>query len=110
MPKTLEGQLTAKGFRFFVDTLLRVQPVGRAEMQELRVQIDNEASDSQSLAATTSNLLSTLTRCSRTQLPPHYSWPALRAGKRLPGQWASTRCCYWMMRTSPTSRQTSPGN
>lgn len=84
-PHTSAGRVpTAKGFRFFVDTLLRVQPVGRAEMQELRVQIDNEATDSQSLAATTSNLLSTLTRLAGLVTLPKAKHCTLRQLEFLP--------------------------
>ena len=44
-------------------------------------------------------------------LPPitPAAWTATAMG-RPRWTWASTRCCYWMTRTSPTSRPTSPDN
>lgn len=84
-PHTSAGRVpTPKGFRFFVDTLLRVQPVGQSELRELRKQIDSEAADSQSLATTTSNLLSTLTRLAGLVTLPKTSHCTLRHLEFLP--------------------------
>ncbi len=84
-PHTSAGRVpTAKGFRFFVDTLLRLQPVGRSELQELRKQIGSEISDSQSLAATTSNLLSSLTRLAGLVTLPKDAHCTLRQLEFLP--------------------------
>ncbi|MGW8367428.1 MAG: heat-inducible transcriptional repressor HrcA [Gammaproteobacteria bacterium] len=84
-PHTSAGRVpTAKGFRFFVDTLLRLQPVGRTELQELRKQIGGEISDSQSLAATTSNLLSSLTRLAGLVTLPKDAHCTLRQLEFLP--------------------------
>ena len=84
-PHTSAGRVpTPKGFRFFVDTLLRVQPVGQSELRELRKQIDSEAANSQSLATTTSNLLSSLTRLAGLVTLPKTSHCTLRHLEFLP--------------------------
>jgi heat-inducible transcriptional repressor len=62
-PHTSAGRVpTDKGYRFFVDTLLRVQPLDDASVSELRRQLDGEHDTSKALVSAASQLLSSLTR------------------------------------------------
>ncbi len=62
-PHTSAGRVpTDKGYRFFVDTLLRVQPLESDAVQELRRQFDVAAEGSRSLVAAASQMLSRVTQ------------------------------------------------
>src|SRR6185437_11757178 len=67
-PHTSAGRIpTDKGYRFFVDTLLHIQPVEEAAAAEIRRQLEGRQSESarespKDLIATVSQLLSTVTR------------------------------------------------
>lgn len=61
-PHTSAGRVpTPKGYRFFVDTLLRVQPLEQAAEADIRRRLGN-SDDSRSLVAAASQLLSSLTQ------------------------------------------------
>ena len=62
-PHTSAGRVpTDKGYRFFVDTLLRVQPLEGDAVQELRRQFDAAAEGSRSVVAAASQMLSRVTQ------------------------------------------------
>ncbi len=62
-PHTSAGRVpTDKGYRFFVDTLLRVQPPDESSMAEIRRQVDGSRESSKELIASVSQLLSKVTR------------------------------------------------
>lgn len=62
-PHTSAGRVpTDKGYRFFVDTLLRIQPLDSAAVAEMRRQLDNPHGSSKALVAAASQLLSSVTR------------------------------------------------
>ena len=63
-PHTSAGRIpTDKGYRFFVDTLLHVQPMDEAAAAEMRRQLDtNRGDSSKELIATASQFLSSITR------------------------------------------------
>jgi len=62
-PHTSAGRIpTDKGYRFFVDTLLRVQPLDEGAVAEIRRQVDGNRESSKELIATVSQLLSSVTR------------------------------------------------
>lgn len=63
-PHTSAGRVpTDRGYRFFVDTLLRVQPVDQMAVEELRRHLGTGSYDSsKSLVATASQVLSNFTR------------------------------------------------
>jgi heat-inducible transcriptional repressor len=63
-PHTSAGRIpTDRGYRFFVDTLLRVQPVDQIAVEELRRHLGAGSYDtSKSLVATASQVLSNFTR------------------------------------------------
>ncbi len=61
-PHTSSGRVpTDKGYRFFVDTLLHVQPLENSAVTELRRQLDAGHDSSKSLIAAASQLLSSVT-------------------------------------------------
>jgi heat-inducible transcriptional repressor len=61
-PHTSAGRVpTDKGYRFFVDSLLQVQPVEESAAAEIRRQFENGRESSKELVATVSQLLSSLT-------------------------------------------------
>jgi heat-inducible transcriptional repressor len=62
-PHTSAGRVpTDKGYRFFVDTLLKVQPLESEAVQALRRQLDAAQDGSKSLVATASQVLSRVTQ------------------------------------------------
>lgn len=68
-PHTSAGRVpTALGYRFFVDSLLTIQPLNSVEMSQLEEQL--HADDPQRLASNASQLLSDLTRFAGVVLVP----------------------------------------
>lgn len=62
-PHTSAGRVpTDKGYRYFVDALLRFQPPGPAEIAELKRHFDMRAGDPKALVAAASQLVSGLTQ------------------------------------------------
>ncbi|HEY5103178.1 MAG TPA: heat-inducible transcriptional repressor HrcA [Steroidobacteraceae bacterium] len=61
-PHTSAGRIpTDKGYRFFVDTLLQVQPLDGAAVTEIRRQLDGSHDNKKALVAAASQLLSSVT-------------------------------------------------
>lgn len=61
-PHTSAGRIpTDKGYRFFVDSLLKVQPLGSSEVEEFKRGLETESLDSKTLANAASRLLSSVT-------------------------------------------------
>ncbi len=78
-PHTSAGRVpTDRGYRFFVDTLLKCRPINRQEAERLRQRIDSNARDSRTLAASTSNLLSALTHLAGVVTVPQQKNAELR--------------------------------
>ena len=62
-PHTSAGRVpTDKGYRFFVDTLLRMQPLDESAVAEIRRQVDGKRESSKDLISSVSQLLSTVTK------------------------------------------------
>ncbi|HEY3783978.1 MAG TPA: heat-inducible transcriptional repressor HrcA [Steroidobacteraceae bacterium] len=62
-PHTSAGRVpTDKGYRFFVNTLLRVKPMDESAIAEIRRQVDNNRDSSKELIATVSQFLSSVTQ------------------------------------------------
>jgi heat-inducible transcriptional repressor len=62
-PHTSAGRVpTDKGYRFFVDTLLRLKPLDEAAIADIRRQVDGNRDSSKDLIATVSQLLSSVTK------------------------------------------------
>ncbi|HEY1992285.1 MAG TPA: heat-inducible transcriptional repressor HrcA [Gammaproteobacteria bacterium] len=62
-PHTSAGRIpTAKGYRLFVDTLLKVRPLEEQEVRAMRDHLDPGRSNPQQLLVSASNMLSAITR------------------------------------------------
>jgi heat-inducible transcriptional repressor len=62
-PHTSAGRVpTPKGYRFFIDTLLQVQPLESAAADQMRRQFTSSAEDPRALVAVASQLLSNVTQ------------------------------------------------
>ena len=78
-PHTSAGRVpTPRGFRFFVDTLLRIKPLSSNEMRVLASKISVGAQDQQSLVASTSAMLSSLTSLAGVVTTPRQPHASLR--------------------------------
>ncbi len=61
-PHTSAGRIpTDKGYRFFVDTLLKLKPLGSEEIEEIERRLDTDAPTGRSLVQTVSQMLSNVT-------------------------------------------------
>jgi heat-inducible transcriptional repressor len=68
-PHTSAGRIpTARGYRFFVDTLLKIKPLGMIEINQLEGQL--HAENTQKLVISASQLLSDLTRFAGVVMTP----------------------------------------
>ena len=77
-PHTSAGRVpTDKGYRFFVNTLLKVQPPGEGDIQSLQRAFESRADDPQALVATASQVLSSITRLAGVVLVPRQAHAAL---------------------------------
>jgi heat-inducible transcriptional repressor len=85
-PHTSAGRVpTAKGYRFFVDTLLQLQPMAIAEISRLQNQLVEDASgDTKAVAAAASSALSALTRMAGVVTLPRQKQLTLRQIEFLP--------------------------
>ncbi|HET6725157.1 MAG TPA: heat-inducible transcriptional repressor HrcA [Gammaproteobacteria bacterium] len=85
-PHTSAGRVpTVKGYRFFVDTLLEVQPLAETEIETLRDTLSiGDADNPQILLTSTSNLLSAITRMAGVVTLPHRDNPSWRQIEFLP--------------------------
>lgn len=79
-PHTSAGRVpTAKGYRFFVDTLVKLQPLATAEIARLQIQFSTEATgDSKMLAEAASAALSSLTQMAGVVTLPRQKQATLR--------------------------------
>jgi heat-inducible transcriptional repressor len=77
-PHTSAGRIpTDKGYRFFVDTLIRLQPPGNVEVSELERRFEATRNDSKSLVASTSQMLSAITQMAGVVTIPRAHHPSL---------------------------------
>ena len=77
-PHTSAGRVpTDKGYRFFVNTLLKVQPPGEGDIQSLQRAFESRADDPKALVATASQVLSSITRLAGVVLVPRQVHAAL---------------------------------
>lgn len=85
-PHTSAGRVpTAKGYRFFVDTLVRLQPMPDEEISRLQLQLkDRFRGDSKAIAAAASSALSALTSLAGVVTIPRQSHVTLRHIEFLP--------------------------
>jgi heat-inducible transcriptional repressor len=85
-PHTSAGRVpTAKGYRFFVDTLVKLQPLDAADVSRLQNQLLAEAEgDAKALAEAASAALSSLTQMAGVVTLPRQKQMALRQVEFLP--------------------------
>jgi heat-inducible transcriptional repressor len=80
-PHTSAGRVpTAKGYRFFVDTLLKLQPLALREVAQLQLQLHDESvsGGAKAIAATASSALSVLTSMAGVVTIPRQKRTTLR--------------------------------
>jgi heat-inducible transcriptional repressor len=84
-PHTSAGRVpTIKGYRFFVDTLIKLTPPKGEELLRFTQSLDEAAGDPQALALSVSNLLSAVTSLAGIVTVPRRSQTALRQIEFLP--------------------------
>jgi heat-inducible transcriptional repressor len=84
-PHTSAGRIpTIKGYRFFVDTIVRMSPPQREDLLKLERQLTRGNDDPQALALSTSTLLSSVTHLAGVVTVPRRSHSALRQIEFLP--------------------------
>ena len=77
-PHTSAGRIpTDKGYRFFVDTLLKYQPVEHDKIQAIRERLGEHGENPKALVAAASQLLSSVTRLAGVVTLPRQSHAAL---------------------------------
>src|SRR4029453_6120562 len=77
-PHTPAGRVpTDKGYRYFVDALLRYQPPEQAEIAELRRHFETRAGDAKALVAVASQVVSSLTHLAGVVTVPRETHAAL---------------------------------
>lgn len=77
-PHTSAGRIpTDKGYRFFVDTLLKFQPLGDDQVAAIRNRLGELSSDPKALVAAASQMLSSVTRLAGVVTLPRQSHAAL---------------------------------
>jgi heat-inducible transcriptional repressor len=85
-PHTSAGRIpTARGYRFFVDTLVKLQPLAAVEVTRLESQLASEAAaDAKALAEVASAALSSLTQMAGVVTLPRPKYATLRQVEFLP--------------------------
>ena len=84
-PHTSAGRIpTPKGYRLFVDTLVRYRPPGDTDIDKLRSQIQGQGDDAGALVSSVSKTLSEFTSLAGVVTIPHAQHPALRQIEFLP--------------------------
>jgi heat-inducible transcriptional repressor len=84
-PHTSAGRVpTPKGYRLFVDTLVRYRQPKDGDIDELRSQIQRKVDDADALVSSVSNLLSDFTNLAGVVTVPHAQHAALRQIEFLP--------------------------
>jgi len=77
-PHTSAGRIpTDKGYRFFVDTLLKLQPLHHDEIEDIERRLGAEAANGRSLVQTASQMLSSVTRMAGLVTLPNPKYIAL---------------------------------
>ncbi len=77
-PHTSAGRVpTDKGYRFFVDTLLKLQPLDNEEVEEIERRLVKDAANGRSLVQTVSQMLSSVTQMAGLVTLPNPNYVAL---------------------------------
>ncbi len=84
-PHTSAGRVpTARGYRFFIDELLRLRPLDQQEIETLRRRIDQPVNNPAELARSVSDLLSGITQLAGVVMLPRRNVATLRQVEFLP--------------------------
>jgi heat-inducible transcriptional repressor len=84
-PHTSAGRVpTIKGYRFFVDTLVKLSPPNETELARLQQDLREAGGDPQAVALSVSNILSAVTRLAGVVTVPRRQQMALRQIEFLP--------------------------
>lgn len=84
-PHTSAGRVpTIKGYRFFVDTLIKLKPPTGEDLLMLSHELNDVAGDPKALALSASNLLSSVTKLAGVVTVPRHTHPSLRQIEFLP--------------------------
>ncbi|HUL81273.1 MAG TPA: heat-inducible transcriptional repressor HrcA [Gammaproteobacteria bacterium] len=84
-PHTSAGRVpTIKGYRFFVDTLIKLRPPNGEDLQRFTQGLNEAAGDPQALATSVSNLLSAVTQLAGIVTVPRRAQTSLRQIEFLP--------------------------
>jgi heat-inducible transcriptional repressor len=77
-PHTSAGRIpTDKGYRFFVDTLLKLKPLRQEEVEEIERRLGTDAQNGRSLVQTVSQMLSSVTHMAGLVTLPNPNYVAL---------------------------------
>ena len=77
-PHTSAGRIpTDKGYRFFVDTLLKLKPLHQGEIEEIERRLGGDAQNGRSLVQTVSQMLSSVTHMAGLVTLPNPNYVAL---------------------------------
>jgi heat-inducible transcriptional repressor len=77
-PHTSAGRVpTHKGYRFFVDTLLKLKPLQQDEIEEIERRLEGDAASGRSLVQTVSQMLSSVTHMAGLVTLPNPNYVAL---------------------------------
>jgi heat-inducible transcriptional repressor len=77
-PHTSAGRIpTDKGYRFFVDTLLKLKPLGQEEVEDIERRLGTDAPNGRSLVQTVSQMLSSVTHMAGLVTLPNPNYVAL---------------------------------
>jgi heat-inducible transcriptional repressor len=77
-PHTSAGRIpTDKGYRFFVDTLLKLKPLHHEEIEEIERRLGTDAANGRSLVQTVSQMLSSVTHMAGLVTLPNPNYVAL---------------------------------
>lgn len=77
-PHTSAGRIpTDKGYRLFVDTLIKLRPLANAEVSEIERRFEAHRSNQKSLVASTSQMLSAITQMAGVVTVPRAHHPSL---------------------------------
>jgi len=77
-PHTSAGRIpTDKGYRFFVDTLLKLKPLDHEEVEEIERRLVSDAPSGRSLVQSVSQMLSSVTQMAGLVTLPHPNYVAL---------------------------------
>ena len=77
-PHTSAGRIpTQKGYRFFVDTLLKLKPLASGEVEEIERRLENEGAAGRSLVQSVSHMLSSVTQMAGLVTLPNANYVSL---------------------------------